>query len=52
MTNIEAIEFAISELNILAENELNTFDYNKIRLAVEKLENMLKTLVDKLTESV
>jgi hypothetical protein len=52
MTNIDAIEFAISELNILAENELNTFDYNKIRLAAEKLENMRKTLVDKTTESV
>jgi hypothetical protein len=52
MTNIDAIEFAISELNILAENELNTFDYNKIRVAVEKLENMRKTLVDKTTESV
>jgi hypothetical protein len=52
MSNIEAIEFAISELNILAENEMNTFEYNKLRLAVEKLENVRKTLVDKTVESV
>jgi hypothetical protein len=52
MTNIEAIEFAISELNILAENTLSTFEYNKIRLATEKLENVCKIMVDKTTESV
>jgi hypothetical protein len=47
MNNISAIEFAISELNILAEKEMNTFEYNKLRLAVEKLENIRKILIDK-----
>jgi ferredoxin-fold anticodon binding domain-containing protein len=55
MTNsetIETIKLAISQLNILAEDEMETFKYNKLRLAVEKLEYVCKELIDKTIESV
>jgi len=52
MTYKESVEFAISELNILAEKETNTFEYNKLRFAAEKLEDISKMLVDIAVESV
>jgi hypothetical protein len=52
MTYIQSVEFAISKLNTLAEKETNTFEYNKLLFAVEKLEDIRKMLVDIPSESV
>jgi S-methylmethionine-dependent homocysteine/selenocysteine methylase len=48
MTPIKAIQEAISELTALAETEMNTFEYNRLRLIIqelEKAESMLEVFI-------
>lgn len=40
MKTVEAIEEAINELGALAEKEMNTFEYNRLRSIIQELENV------------
>lgn len=42
MKPVEAIKEAIVELGALAEKEMNTFEYNRLRLIIQELEKIIE----------
>jgi hypothetical protein len=42
MKTVDAIKEAIAELSVLAEKEMNTFEYNRLRLIIQELEKIVE----------